>query len=345
MQQYRVFVTYSHAEKDKAQRVREHLRKMNVWPMSDEEILGGAHFTDEIKCKIAYAHILVPILTEESSRHPWVHQEVGYALGMDVPILPLALGTLPEGLTHELHAVVVRPDLSDLEERLTRRALDAVIRRAREKGAASYECAADVDQREKMLVGYANDVYEIGGPQPVCQRMVLGSFSLPNRSHDHPVWDRIDGSGEARSVALRSLLRQEREAMEKHAREAGCDLIIDPHVPYGERGPHAKRARLETLVEFLDGMPDDKVRVAINRGHIDGSLFIIGDWFVSEAVIPRHDVGGGYRLTMFTRHAPTVLQRVDQFNRELGDYLLPGPSSRLAAIETIREILKTLLPA
>jgi hypothetical protein len=134
-------------------------------------------------------------------------------------------------------------------------------------------------------------------------------MSPEQRSPDHSRWDEIDGAGEKRSPALRSLLRQEREAMEKHACEAGCELIIDPYVPYQSRGPGARRARLETLVEFLDGMPDDKVRVAVNRGHIDGSLFIIGDWFVSEAFIPRHDVGGGYRLTLFARRvsAPAAI--------------------------------------
>ena len=33
-------------------------------------------------------------------------------------------------------------------------------------------------------------------------------------------------------------------------------------------------------------MKDDKVKVAIDRRKIKGSLFTVGDWFPAEAVVP-----------------------------------------------------------
>jgi hypothetical protein len=60
--------------------------------------------------------------------------------------------------------------------------------------------------------------------------------------------------------------RDERIALEKHARERGCRIIIDPSIECKEWGPLARKTRLETLVEFLDSTADDKAEVAICEG-------------------------------------------------------------------------------
>jgi len=88
-------------------------------------------------------------------------------------------------------------------------------------------------------------------------------------------------------------------------------------------------------------MSDDQVRAGIQRGRIQGSTVIVGDWFMAEAVVPHYM--GGYRQTHFTRHAPTVLTRIAEFERELqevtSDCRRAGVSSRVAAIQTIQDLL------
>lgn len=63
-----------------------------------------------------------------------------------------------------------------------------------------------------------------------------------------------------RPHGFRGLQWEERKAFERHAREVGCDLIIDLDLPYDSAGLYAKRVRLEILLDFLESLPDDKVR-------------------------------------------------------------------------------------
>ena len=136
--------------------------------------------------------------------------------------------------------------------------------------------------------------------------------------------------------------RAERTLLEQHARAEGCDLVIDPAFRLDNRGPGARSARLRTLMEFLESMPDDKVRVAVRPRMRPGNLLIVGDWFIAESLTPAP--GAGFLQTVFTRHAPTVLERVKQFDDEFEDLLketgIDAKSSRPAAVAAIKEELQ-----
>jgi hypothetical protein len=129
--------------------------------------------------------------------------------------------------------------------------------------------------------------------------------------------------------------------LERHARESGCDLIINPAIHFTGPGREAKCARLRTLREFLADISDDKCRVVVSQSKDRGNLLLVGDWFLAESISPRK--GQGYLQTVFTRHAPTVLERMQQFDAEFEEllkYFAPdGLPSRQRAIEAIdREI-------
>ena len=64
---YRVFVSYSHGDKEIAYRIRERIRAIGAIPMSDLNLDPGFYFYDEIKRHITYAHIFIPILTPSGS--------------------------------------------------------------------------------------------------------------------------------------------------------------------------------------------------------------------------------------------------------------------------------------
>ncbi len=324
--------------------------------MTDVDLTPGVRFTEEIRQRISYAHVFISILTSNSKLRPWVHQEIGYAMGMRVPILPLALDELPQGMAEEIHAVKVAADLSDLPNQLRPKTLDDVVTASQKGGTATFECAEHLSERTRQLVEYSERVFAQTDNQGgrLRQRSAFSSFSLPRRSVQHSDWDAREGEDQTqRGPEVRELLLKERDVMERHARLQGCDLILDPYVSV--RKPNRGAAsiclkheaeptvvRLRTLQQFLESMPDDKVRVALQKGKIEGSSIIIGDWFVAEAVVPHYK--GGYRQTHFTRHACTVLSRVQAFDREMEDVLsdsLPpsGTSSRVAAIETIQGII------
>jgi hypothetical protein len=347
MYRYRVFVSYSHDDAEKAQIVRAHLKEIGAEPMLDVDLPPGESYAKEIRQRIACAHVFMPLLTSASKERPWVHQEIGYAMGMGVPILPLALDELPKGMAEHIQAMRVRADLDDLAARLTRQRVEDVVHGSQEAGLATFQSAPEIRERTRVLVEGATYAYRHHGPGRIRQSGAFSSFSLPDYSPGHARWDRRNPTADA---ALRKLLRQERQIMEKHARQAGCDLELDPYVRVRHAGPDHQflrhdragtATRVRTLLEFFESMPDDKLRVLVRPGEIEGSLILVGDLFFAEAVVPHY--AGGYRQTDFTWHAPTVLKRVREFDDEFEEHLaeagLEGRSSRLAAIEKLRELL------
>jgi hypothetical protein len=62
-------------------------------PMWDEYFAFGHGFHDQIRNFVAHAHVFLPVLTATSDQRKWVHQEIGYAMTLNVPVLPVAVGT------------------------------------------------------------------------------------------------------------------------------------------------------------------------------------------------------------------------------------------------------------
>ena len=354
---YRVFICYSREDAPLESELRRHLIAIGINPMSDVDIPAGVPFPEEIKAKIGFAHVFIPLLTDKSSGRPWVNQEIGYAMALGVPIIPLAVGKLPvAGMTERLQARILDQDLGNLGKMLTIETIREVVDRAighYEDGTSSFPVtcgsAYQIYQRSQMLVNYARSVQRLHHSGRVRQLVAFGSFTIPDKDPSHEDWDRRDGKRK-RLPDLREWLRQEREVMEEHARDAGCELILDPYVAYSitdELGVEAAIARLEFLLDFIDHMPDDKINVAIDRGRIKGSLFAVGDWFAAEAVVSIvSPTGGGYEHTIFTRHAPTVMKLTQAFDRRLRG-LLPkdpqsGASTRCTATKLIEGVIHDL---
>lgn len=350
MYPYRVFISYSHDDVAIAAQVRARLEEVGAVPMSDVDIVGGTRFGDEIRRQISFAHAFVPILTANSKSRPWVHQEIGYAIGLSVPVLPLALDELPAGMADEIQAVRVKPDLSDLPQKLTSAALEHSVTQSQEAATAAFEFAGRIYQRTAKFNTYARALLKRPGPQRIRQRAAFSSFSIPSRGVRDPAWNEREGE-ERLGDEVREVLRQERDLMERHAREAGCDLILDPTVMHEKPRdaaappvplPPGTRARIGVLRDFLASMPPEKLRVVLHKGRVHDSMMAIGDWVVAEAVVPHYKLGG-YQKTAFTRHAPTVLSRIEEFDRDLTEALadadLSPQESRDAAVATLTGML------
>jgi hypothetical protein len=58
MDPFRVFVTYSHEDRDLAERVTEFLQKKGLTPIWDKNIRPGTAFAGAIKSLFAHAHII-----------------------------------------------------------------------------------------------------------------------------------------------------------------------------------------------------------------------------------------------------------------------------------------------
>ncbi len=342
MYPYRVFISYSRRDPEAAAKIYHHLESLGLRPMWDLSLTPAERFAEEITERIAFAHIFIPLLTPYSARRPWVNQEIGYAVGVNVPVLPLALGQVPVGIIGGIQPVHLAEDLSDLRKRISSNLIERVVARSEEQHRASFELAEQPQDRTRILAAYAKRVLALDAHGRVRQRAAFSSFCLPDRHPRHAIWRSREGKS-PRTVFYRTLRRDERRSLEEHVRECGCDLIIHPYISL-KAGNRARKVRLRTLVEFLESMPDEKVRVVVRKKEKTDNLLIVGDWFVAHSPKPRPGVG--YMYTVLTRHAPTVFQRVRQFDDELEE-LLKGSehrkrSSRLAAIARLKAIIERI---
>lgn len=342
MHPFRVFISYAHADAEIVQRIESVLRDRKFVPVRDESIQPGMFITDEIKIKIATAHVFMPFISPTSHERPFVQQEIGFALGIDVPVLPVVIeGSLPAEMLTGVQPVYVRADLTDLEDRMRDvDLLPLMIRDLRElqRLGITNRVADFSEERTQLLADYAESVLPF---VHIRQRAIFSSFSLPDAPPHSSVWNAIDLS-QQRSEHYRAQLQRERKNLELHARNAGCSLIIHPFVDFAPVGALVHCTQLQELRSFLQSMPATKIRIAVSRRGFEGNLTLIGDAVGIKAGAPRP--GADFRQTVFTRHAPTVLRWLLDFERELRSLLhgIRGNESRDAAIAIIEERLKSL---
>jgi hypothetical protein len=345
---YRVFLSYSHDDQAIAERVIEALKKQ-FEPLWDRHIRPGSAFTESIKGLIVHAHVFMPLITAHSKERPWVHQETGYAMALNIPVLPLAIGDLPSEMLAQLQAIsVTEKEIEDLPARLQKLGWEFIISQPVAR-SQPMTCMADFPEaRAEAMAGHANRILELNYSGRVYQRGGLSSFSIPDKDFEDPIWKDRDGPN-PRSDYFHHWLAQERRALERHAREKGCTLIIDPEVPRTDHNPAdrrrflvARRCRLTVFREFLDSMPDDQVEVVCSPRAREANITMVGDWFLAESRL-RHPVEG-WRQTFFNWYSPEVLQAARQFEQIAGDLTqayAPEPgTSRRKALADITRVLK-----
>jgi hypothetical protein len=324
---FRIFISYSHEDEPLVNEIAAILAKNDLEPMYDRNFAFGQGFHDQIRNFIASAHVFLPVLTETADQRKWVHQEIGYSMALNIPVLPVAVGKLPGEMLHQIHAIRVQRDhLEPLRVHLSRDKIEALIERYSEPGLALHVCADFADLRAELMARYANDVAALGYRDVVRQKGGLSSFHIPVETIRHPVWQQRYGKVN-RSYEHCRLQRGERLALSKHAEIAGCKLIINPALKFKQYHDTARLVRLQCLSRFLEGMSSDRCQVATseNMEHSE-SVTILGTWFAAESV--HAELGKGYRQTTFTRHAPTIMEKIANFDAEFDELLSRHNGSR-----------------
>lgn len=292
MYNYRVFISYAHSDRETVEHVDLVMRNMGLIPVWDKDIGGGREFDDGIRKRIAQAHIFMPLITRTSRDRPWVHQEIGYALGIGVPVLPVALGALPEGMLSGIQAICVKDDLSDLPAGMEQASIESLVfanpEGELERLGVTTHIAEFSEERTRMLATYAG---EVPNPSAVRQRAIFSSFSLPKEVTEK-IWESIE-LRDRRDEYFRTLLSRERRILEQHARTGDCSLILYPFLDFSDVGAGVHRSQLNLLREFLRSLPEERITVVTVKSRFPGNLTIIGDWFAAKALPPQS--GAEYR--------------------------------------------------
>ena len=159
---FRIFISYSHEDGALAQVAADVLNGLGLTPVWDRHIRPGAPFTEAIKGLIHHAHIFMPIITEHASRRPWVHQETGYAMALSIPILPVAVDSVPGEMAAQLQAIVVRPDFADFADRLAKADLEWVVLGQKAPEFRNIEVTSFAEERAELLASCAQRVADFG---------------------------------------------------------------------------------------------------------------------------------------------------------------------------------------
>ena len=321
MEDIRVFVSYSHEERDKVSQLCDVLRENGLTPMTDQGFAFGTGFPEQIKAYIAHAHVFLPFVTKRSSERGWVHQEIGYASALNIPVMPVTVEADPPGIIAMVHGAQLKENLEDAAKKLTRDRFEwLVCVAARSDRPPLYECAADNRMRARMFADYADGIRGIGFTGCVRQKGALTSFHIPDTHVRGRAWERRWDDG-LRDRHYCQRLRNERLALQAHADAEGCRLIINPKaLEDAQYSADSRLGRVEQLLAFLQDSENEHTLVVPNREvHREESVTIVGDWFSARSV--SIEPGRGYQQTMFTRHAPTVRQEMEEFDEQFAELL------------------------
>jgi hypothetical protein len=343
MESYRVFVSYSHDDLALAEAIVKILESIGLKPMWDRNFAFGQGFHEQIREFIAYSHVFLPIITPTSSQRGWVHQEIGYAMALNIPVLPIAVGALPGQMIEQLHAVQMGADVDSLKAPLSREVFDRLVSAAAVRSNAMSQCADREEDRAIQIAQNARHIERLGQWAHIRQKQSLSTFSVPDKPVAHPFWKARYGTRKRSAFTCEKLL-EERQAIGEHARRAGCTLILDLSRSFDQYLVPVRISRMKVLRDFLATMPDDKCRVAVGSIPPGESLLIVGDWFAAESLSGSQGVG--YRQTVFVRHAPNMRRRIEEFDSEMEELLAtagiePG-ASRGVAIERIDALVVEL---
>jgi hypothetical protein len=164
---YRVFISYSPENKGLVEEVAAILsenKELDI--LLDDDVTHNHMFSEEIKKLIAQVDIFMPVITERSSIRGWVHQEIGYATALNVPVLPLVAAQVPREMVQHMKFVLWDDDSQILKERLNKHISNTISNVARP--LEIYPVKSEKQIKYRIFISassadysYAKEVYKV----------------------------------------------------------------------------------------------------------------------------------------------------------------------------------------
>ena len=94
----RAFISHTHAHRVMARGLKDALTDCRVASfVAHEDIVPLAEWQDEILKALRSMDVLIALISEDFHKSEWTDQEIGAALGRNLPILPIRIGADPRG--------------------------------------------------------------------------------------------------------------------------------------------------------------------------------------------------------------------------------------------------------
>lgn len=117
---FRLFISHKDSQKHQAVELKKSLAQRGVTCfVAHEDIEPTQLWQDEIERALSTMHAMTCLLSSDFHASNWTDQEIGFALGRNVPVLPVKLGAHPYGFIGRIQAIPGREgEMSALSERL-----------------------------------------------------------------------------------------------------------------------------------------------------------------------------------------------------------------------------------
>lgn len=103
----RIFLSYSSSNKEIAGQIKHFLEEKYFFEvfLAHEDIMPTREWQEEIIKNLKICDFLVGIITNEFNESEWTDQEIGYAMGREIPVLTLNFGAVPHGFVARFQAL------------------------------------------------------------------------------------------------------------------------------------------------------------------------------------------------------------------------------------------------
>lgn len=103
---YKIFISHLAKEKELASDLKKQLSVFGCASfVAHEDIEPTTEWQSEIESALHSMDCLVALMTEEFHKSNWTDQEIGYALGRNLAVVPVSIGMVPYGFVGKIQAI------------------------------------------------------------------------------------------------------------------------------------------------------------------------------------------------------------------------------------------------
>ncbi len=274
---------------------------------SERDIPTGQKFEANILDEINVSDVFLVIWTSHAAVCAWVNQEIGVAIGKEIPVWPLVIDS------SAIEGAISRNQGSLLSQE--REPFKAIRRLAVEikSGTKDRPFAAHVDhfllgkeERTRQLINMIpNENPHKTGPYTLRLRAAFSCFAISGE----PEY-RVGGY---HTIEYHDLLMQERLGVEAMLKWAEVRMILWPARPYDDA---FMQIRFRNLLKFLETNKQyGRLRVAVGPFQ-GGNLYGFDDHLSVLGLKLPSPSRPGYDITTVSRHKPTVRGAIKEFDNQ-----------------------------
>lgn len=103
---FRLFLSHVSLHKLQVSKLKDALFDRGISAfVAHEDIIPSLEWQEEISLALRSMHALSALITEDFHASNWTDQEIGWALGRGIPVIPVKLGAVPYGFVGKIQAI------------------------------------------------------------------------------------------------------------------------------------------------------------------------------------------------------------------------------------------------